>query len=382
MTLPGPEGFTLYKSKSLGALRRRGGHGLEEQEAIGIPLKRSSSSKKLVIEKSTVEGGNPLEYEESDDPEKSDKKSSRKLRSMSRKERHAGTEMMRLYRKGVPLELQQLGPRAKSASSLHDFVCHSESAASKDLDDHPERKPSTASTRSEEADGSSTATTVDMSAPTKRLDSLELSEAPVTGSCSPPAKAKPALDEYVQTEEVEHSKRKASQKNKKSKKNRDVIPPSPGGIRALPGDLMPLAEHDKAEEAAQLSLAEADGASFPDPPAPQASSSSSPKPPSSSAAQSFASLRHVEVPKQAPRTHRNVPSEVSSRPASAPTGCSRAADPNLWNVGFDDNAKGFDDALSVWDDCKDVYCAWGGGDDDWGQDMGDWQAVGAAYAWE
>jgi len=46
-------------------------------------------------------------------------------------------------------------------------------------------------------------------------------------------------------------------------------------------------------------------------------------------------------------------------------------DPNLWNIGFNDNAND----PCVWDNSMEIYSAWGGNDDDWGanvHDEADW----------
>lgn len=333
-SLPGPEGFIRVKSKSLGALRRRSGHHLI--------------------------------YEESDDRERRDKKSFQQLLSVTRKEWHAGVEMTRASRKAVPLELQQLGPRSKSASSLYDSVSRSEAVDSKEFSDQPVRNISTASEQSDEAE---------------RLDLVKLSEAPHTGLCSPSSKPKLALDDVVQKnhEECSSNGRKASQKSKKSKQNKTQIADLPSGIRAQPGNFMRPVEHD---EAAEVALAEAARACPLDPPAPAPlSSMSSPKPPTSSAAQNFASIRTVDTPKRTSRLPWTVPDEALCRNGSARTiDCILA--PEKVRFGIEDSAKDSGETLIVWDTCKDVYCAWGDADDDWGHDGDDWPMNDATLAWE
>jgi hypothetical protein len=59
--------------------------------------------------------------------------------------------------------------------------------------------------------------------------------------------------------------------------------------------------------------------------------------------------------------------KAASRPSSADTSkqITTVADPNLWNIGFDDNVNGGCDPC-VWDGPTEIYCAWGGDDDNWG----------------
>jgi len=60
--------------------------------------------------------------------------------------------------------------------------------------------------------------------------------------------------------------------------------------------------------------------------------------------------------------------QACSRPMTAGTSKQakgRLADPNLWNVGFNDNGNDNSGDNSAWDAPKEIYYAWGGDDDDW-----------------